>query len=232
MSNNAGTETFQFPVLPEKIQVTSDAQNDTVNVAGVGEITIIQSPGPRVFEWSGHFPANKHQGCIDNPLKPQKYVGYIEKWKESGKPPKFVITGSENGIGVSEGRAQINTFCSIESFSYYEQGGDPDTLYYTITLKEYREVAIRKLDKTPTTPASGGGSEGSDSSYQNGTVNVKKSSRLKLYKSKSTSSKVLAKMPNKAKLKVYSKSGSWYKVTYVSKKKDGYAQAKYVKISK
>ena len=43
----------------------------------------------------------------------------------------------------------------------------------------------------------------------------------------STSSKILAKMPNGSKLKIKSKTGSWYAVIYGGK--DGYAYAKWVK---
>ena len=51
---------------------------------------------------------------------------------------------------------------------------------------------------------------------------------LMLREKKSTSSKVLAKMPNGAKLKIKKKDGSWYAVIY--KSKEGYALAKYIKV--
>lgn len=224
MSNNAGTETFQFPVLPEKIQITRDAQNETVSVAGLGEITIIQNPAQKVYEWSAHFPAHRHQGSIENPEAPQKYVDLIEKWQASGKPPKFVITASDKGTKKS----QVNTYCTIEGFTYHEEGGDPDTLYYTIQLKEYREIAVRTTKIKGKKPAK---KTEEKTENQSGVVNVKKSSRLKLYKTKSKSSKVLVKMKNKDKVTVLSKSGSWYKVTHVKKKKTGFCEAKYIKIT-
>ena len=36
-------------------------------------------------------------------------------------------------------------YVTIESFDVYEQGGDVGTLYYTVRLKEYREVKIRQI---------------------------------------------------------------------------------------
>ena len=230
LSNNSGKSSFMFPVLPEQISITSEGSNDTVTVSGLGEVTIIQDPAPKVFEFTSHFPAVVHQGVEPTIkkkpkllLKPQEYIDMIDQWKASKKPVKFTVTDPKIGL-----------FCSIESFSYYEKGGDPGTFYFTIKLKEYREVTVRKLDKTPATPPSTGGSGGSSGGSSGGTSGYKKGKvktnggRLMLRQKKSTSSKILAKMPNGSALTIKSKSGSWYAVIY--KGKSGYAYAKYVKV--
>lgn len=224
MSNDAGAEAFQFPVLPEKITYTHDSDNDTVNVSGLGEVTVLQDPSPLVLSWDCWLPSKPHQGSIEKPLAPQKYIDKIEKWRAAKKPVKFLITGTK-----------INDYFSIESFTYHEEGGDPDTLYYTIKLKSYRVPVVRKLETTPTISIgmarSTGGAGGGPTSVKDGKVKTK-GKRLKLYSEASKSSKVLAKMSNKSKLKIKSKSGSWYAVTYVKKNIDGFAQSKYVKVSK
>lgn len=222
MSNDAGTDTLQFPVLPEKLNYTHDSKNDTVNVSGLGEITILQALSAMTISWDGHFPAKSHQGSIPNPSKPQKYIDKIKAWRETKKPVKFLITGTN-----------INDFFSIESFSYYEQGGDPDTIYYSIKLKTYKEVTVRKLETAPTISigiARGGGGAGGAAANQAGKVKTK-GKRLKLYSEASKSSKVVAKMPNKSKLQIKSQSGNWYNVIYVKKNLEGFAQSKYVKIT-
>ena len=222
MSNDAGTDVFQFPVLPEKINFSHNSKNDTVNVSGLGEITILQDPSALGINWDCHFPAVPHQGSIPNLLKPQDYIDKIEAYRAAKKPVKFLITGTK-----------VNDFFSIENFSYYEQGGDPDTLYYSIKLKTYKEVTVRKLEAAPTISigmASGGGGSSAGASYQNGKVKTK-GKRLKLYSEASKSSKVLAKMSNKSKLQIKSQSGSWYNVIYVKKNLEGFAQSKYVKIT-
>lgn len=232
LSNNSGKSSFMFPVLPEQISITSEASNDTVTVSGLGEVTIIQDPAPKVFEFSSHFPSVVHQGVEPTIkkkpkllLKPQEYIDMIDQWKASKKPVKFTVTDPKIGL-----------FCSIESFSYYEKGGDPGTFYFTIKLKEYREVTVRKLDKTPVTPTpapSTGGSPtsssggGNNNNYKKGKVKTN-GSRLVLRQKKSTSSKILAKMPNGSSLTIKSKSGSWYAVIYNGK--SGYAYAKYIKV--
>jgi uncharacterized protein YgiM (DUF1202 family) len=215
ISNNAGQDKLRIPVLPEQITVTHDSQNESVMVAGLGEVTIIQDPSAKTFEWSCWFPAKKHQGCIDNPLAPQAYVDKIEEWIASKKPVKFSITGTK-----------VNLFCSIESWNYYEKGGDPGTFYYTIKLKEYREVKVRKIDLVPTTRIPSGGSSGGGGGATTGKVKTG-GSRLKMYKKKSTSSKVLKKIKNGKTVTINSTSGSWYNITYGGK--TGWAKKKYIK---
>jgi len=222
LSNNTGKDKIRLPVLPEQITITHDSSNDSVTVAGLGEVTFIQDPTAKTYEWTCWFPAVPHQGSLQKTLKsPQTYVDKIEEWIASKKPVKFTVTGTK-----------INCYCSIESWNYYEKGGDPDTLYYTIKLKEYREITVRKLDLRPSTPATppstgGGGGSGGSGGSKKGKVKTN-GGRLMLRQKKSTSSKILAKMPNGTTVTVKSKSGSWYAVTY--KKKNGYAYAKYIKI--
>lgn len=219
MSNDTGKDKFQFPVLPESLNVTADSENEAVKVAGLGEITIIQDPSAEYFEWSCHFPAVAHQGSISKPLDPQTYIDKIKSWRASKKPVKFTVTDPK-----------ISLFCSIESFSYYEQGGDPGTFYYTIKLKQYIEPVIRKLDKTPATPATPPASTPAQAAttptYSKGKVKTN-GSRLMLRQKASTSSKILAKMPNGSSLQIKSKSGSWYAVIYNNI--NGYAYAQWVK---
>ena len=221
LSNNTGKDKMRLPVLPEQITITHDSSNESVTVAGLGEVTFIQDPTAKTYEWTCWFPAVPHQGSLKKTLRaPQEYVDKIEEWIASKKPLKFTITGTK-----------INVFCSVESWNYYEKGGDPGMLYYTIKLKEYREIKVRKLDVTPaSTGGSGGGSGGSgggSSGTKTGKVKTN-GGRLMLRAKPSTSSKILKKMKNGSKVTITGKSGSWYAVTYSGKK--GYAYAKYIKI--
>ena len=61
--------------------------------------------------------------------------------KNTKKPVRFTITG---GIGVS-------MYATIEKFTTKEVGGDPGTIYYDITFKEYREITMRQITVNATT---------------------------------------------------------------------------------
>lgn len=230
LSSNSGKSSFMFPVLPEKITVERDSGSESVIVSGLGEVSIIQDPSLKEYEFSSHFPAVIHQGVQATIQKkpkqlktPMRYVELIEKWIASKKPVKFTITSPKTSL-----------FCSIESFKYYEQGGDPDTIYFTIRLKEYREVTIRKLDKTPTktprTPKGGEDGSGETSAdLKYGQVKTD-GSRLPLYEKASTSSKVLSKLANGSFVKILSMTGNWYKVsTAAGTGITGYVKAEYIK---
>ena len=225
LTNNAGSDRMLIPVLPEKIDVGHGSSNQSVSVAGLGEITIIQDRDAITYKWSSHFPAVHHQGCSCTAAElkdPQEYKDKIAEWIESTKPVKFIATG-----------CGINQYCSIEQFDYYEKGGDPDTLYYSIQLKEYREVTIRQLDTTPQveTPVDDGKTEETPTKKAAQTGKVKtNASRLNLRASNSTSSKVLKKMPNGSEVEILGKMGNWYKVSYNGT--IGYAYKSYIKVDK
>ena len=61
--------------------------------------------------------------------------------KNTKKPVRFTTTG---GIGVS-------MYATIEKFTTKEVGGDPGTIYYDITFKEYREITMRQITVNATT---------------------------------------------------------------------------------
>lgn len=141
ITGNAEQEKLQIPVLPEKFTVTIGSKNTSVDVTGLGEITIKQSRPAYHFSFSSFFPATNFPG-IDNVVlaEPLKCVERINSWIESKKPVHVIITG-----------AGINEYCTIEKFNRYEKGGDVGTIHYDLTLKEYREVTVRQVTVEGTT---------------------------------------------------------------------------------
>ncbi len=127
---------FEFPVLPEKVAVSYESKNESLQVCGIGEVTIMQDSSAAVIQFSSFFPKKYFRGCkMKNIPEPQKAVKKILSMKESGKPVRFSITG----------KTKVSMYVTIESFQVHEQGGDPGTIYYTLKLKEYRKAAVRIL---------------------------------------------------------------------------------------
>lgn len=122
-----GSKKVRIPVLPSEYTVSSSQNNQTVNVIGLGEVTLKGKRGLRSVSFSSFFP--KHYAadyCETTRMKaPRKYVEAIEKLKRAGAV-KLIITGT-----------QINFRCTIESFEWGENDGTGD-INYTLTLKEYR----------------------------------------------------------------------------------------------
>ena len=202
-SYNAGKDKLQFPVLPEKINIKSGSKNSSVDVVGLGEITIMQDRAAYVYSWDCFFPKGEFPGVqVEKIINPLNIVKKILKWKGSDKPILFTVT-----------KLNLNTYCTIEAFNYYERGGDPGTIYYSITLKEYREVEARKIKVKKD---------------KNG---IRKAS---IKKNKSTNNKKTKRTNNKSKKKTYKVkkgdtlwtiakryygSGSKYKKIYNANKK-------------
>lgn len=132
---NAEKSKIRLPVHPESISVKNGSKNTSVSIVGLGEITIKQDRPALVFSFSSFFPAEKFPGIqVDKITSPLKLIEKLNKWKEKKKPVHFIIT---NG--------GVNCYCTIENFVYEEAGGDVGTYQYSIELKEYREVSVRKI---------------------------------------------------------------------------------------
>lgn len=128
--------TFRFPVLPEKITVSYGSKNDKLRVCGIGEVTIIQDSDAAVIQFDSFFPEHYFSGCNYRGIPgTASAVATIKAMKESGTPIRFTKTGGST----------ISMYVTIESFEPYEQGGDVGTVYYSIKLKEYREVTVRQI---------------------------------------------------------------------------------------
>ena len=140
LTGNAEAEKLRFPVLPEKITVSIGSKNTSVDVSELGEIVIKQARPAYKYSFESFFPAAKFPGLPSGTAEPQAYVERIQRWLDSKRPVHLIITNPT-----------INVYCTIESFTYYEKGGDPGTIYYSISFKEYREVSVRPVSVQPTT---------------------------------------------------------------------------------
>ncbi len=135
LTYNAEKEKIQLPVLPLSFQVKNGSNNDSVKIAGLGEITIMQSRSALQFSFSSFFPATKFPGLQVNSItKPLSLIQKINSWKAENKPIHFIVTA-----------CNIDLYVTIDNFSYSEEGGDPGTYQYSITLKEYREIKVRQV---------------------------------------------------------------------------------------
>lgn len=135
LTYNAEKEKIQLPVLPESFRTQNGSSNDSIDITGLGEITIMQGRPALQFSFSSFFPAAKFPGLqVSSITKPLTLVQRINTWKASKKPVHFICTA-----------CGVDLYCTIEKFDYDEEGGDPGTYQYSITLKEYREITVRQV---------------------------------------------------------------------------------------
>lgn len=135
LTYNAEKEKIQLPVLPSSFDTKNGSSNSSIDIVGLGEIIVMQSRPALKFSFSSFFPATKFPGIqVSSITKPLTLVEKINAWKASKKPVHFIATA-----------CGVDIYVAIEDFNYSEEGGDPGTYQYSITLKEYREIAVRQV---------------------------------------------------------------------------------------
>jgi hypothetical protein len=138
LTYNSNKKRLQLPVLPEKVEISYPDKDDKAYVYGVGEVIIAKHPGAAQIKFSSIFPDGPCQGSISNPKDPKEAREFMENMMNRTTPGKFIITA---------GPCSVNIACRIK-FECNEIGGDVGTLYYTLTVTEYKKTSVRKLKVT------------------------------------------------------------------------------------
>lgn len=140
-----GSEKIWFPVNPmEEFTTTAPAESDSVDLIGVGEVSIIKKPRLMSWTFSSFFPKEWGPYCNYKSLKdPSEYVKLILKWKDSGVPSRFIVTGAE---------VELNYSVTIESFNFTDKAGEVGDIHFEINLKEYKYVAPKQVVITIVNP--------------------------------------------------------------------------------
>lgn len=126
---------LRIPVLPEKIDGNFGTEDDSTYIYGKGEVTTAKKTSAYVFKFESFFPSKPCQGSVSNPVKPQDAVNFLRAVQNLDGCARFIYTGGPFPVVIN---------CRI-SFTIKENGGDPDTIYYSLTIKEYREVKARQI---------------------------------------------------------------------------------------
>jgi nucleoid-associated protein YgaU len=127
LSFNNRAEVFQLPVPPPSFNISKGTIVQTINVNSVGEIAVIGKSQLATIQIDSFFPKQQYSFCQYKSFpEPYECANMIEKWKNSGRPIRLMITNTN-----------VNLACCIENFSYGEKDGSGD-VYFTLSLKEYR----------------------------------------------------------------------------------------------
>lgn len=128
-----------LPVNPSEPVISGGGTNFTdIQVIKGGERTIIGNSMLQVVSFSSFFPRDYDSSyCTREDIPdPWEAVKKIEKWRESGKPVKLLIT-----------QTGVNMYATIRKFDYREKGGEPGDVYYDIEFKEFKFIKIREVVK-------------------------------------------------------------------------------------
>lgn len=148
MHIKTSADIYRLPVLPETIKISSSANNSSDKVVNIGEITQKQGRKAKVISFKSFFPAEEFNGSVSGTRHPIAFVNALEKAIDQKETVRFTFSRSGSD------RLSISMLCTIEKFEYNEDGDDPDTIHYSITLKEYRTPTVNQLKQDASNNAS------------------------------------------------------------------------------
>ena len=123
-------EGFLVPYNPESFRVVEGTNEKTVNIAGLGQVTVKNGKSPLTLTFSSFFPYVAEPGSElddgDTLLAPNEYDKMIRTWKNGSDPVHVLITNTN-----------INAYFSISTYTSEEEGGDVGKIAYSLTLKQY-----------------------------------------------------------------------------------------------
>ena len=142
LSYNNNEEQLRLPVTPSDFELSQRNNNTVVNINALGEINLIGKKGLASISLSSFFPAQEYYFCKYTGFpKPYECVKMIQKWRDSGRPIRLIITGTS-----------INYAMTVENFIFSEQDGTRD-VYFTLELREY--VFTKQVKPTKVTTPNG-----------------------------------------------------------------------------
>ncbi len=135
-----GDNSITLPMTPPRFEITKEGSNMRQDVIELGEINILRKPRLAEITLEGIFPAsgNKHLLTEGAEYKePSEYIVFLEAVYASCKPMRIeILDGDEAYNTINEKHV------SIESFSYYREGGDED-VGYALRLCKYQDFTGR-----------------------------------------------------------------------------------------
>ena len=128
---------IRLPVMPSEFERVIDANYDTNNVIGLGDIATFGGNGLAQLSLSSFFPNHEYSfNAYSNVPKPYDIAHIFKEWKNKGTVVRVILTGTD-----------INQEMYITNYSYGEKDGTGD-VYYTMDLLEYRPITIPAINKT------------------------------------------------------------------------------------
>lgn len=129
-----------LPINPEELNLSRTADNDEINIIGIGPAVRKASPGLYEVTIESFFPGEK--SYFYTGVRPKTCVEFIDEiWhtdNTNNNVAKIVTTGLTKNI---------NMYFLIEDFEWDYKAGEEEDIYYNLKIKEYKPYGV-KLIKT------------------------------------------------------------------------------------
>nr|DAM13305.1 MAG TPA: tail assembly protein [Caudoviricetes sp.] len=131
---SCGSRFVNFPVSPASFDVSDSYGNASININAIGEMNMMGKRNLSTLTFSSIFPAQYYGFEQSYPIgDPYSYVDAIKAMAQAGRPSRISISGTT-----------ISILVTIDSFQYGEHDGSGD-VYFSISLREYRDFATNLL---------------------------------------------------------------------------------------
>lgn len=178
-----------FPIIPDKVNITSGANTVPINIIKSGENKIPRGVKATGYTWTSTLPGKsmKGQSFVIDWQAPKTIIALIEEWKTKHTELKFVV-----GKFIND-----DVFVEVFNRELFGQGH----CKYNITLTKQPNLTVT-TSPAPKTKSSG-------TSTKKGTVTGKK---VTFRKGAGKSYKKLGTIKKGTTVTIYSTSGNWYMI--------------------
>jgi len=135
---SANGQEVVLPVDLESYECKVGNNNETINIINAGEYLMKGKTGLKSISLSSFFPAQEYNFAHYGG-NPWGVADTIEEWRKNNETVEFSISGTS-----------VEFKCLIENFTVGENDGSGD-VYYTIELREYREIGVDPKKKDDVT---------------------------------------------------------------------------------
>lgn len=136
---------IKVPVNPEEINITKPSKNETFEVLGKGEIVVPKPSALSEVSFSSFVTVDRTAPYSNGGASPSSFVTKMQKAMDNHTKGRLIISRA--------GLLNTNMSCIVEEFTTTDKGGEPDDIYYTIKLREYRNYGAQQVTiAQPTLP--------------------------------------------------------------------------------
>ncbi len=146
---------FVFPVNPPRIQIADNRQYNEVPIVGLGVALLAGPVTPQEISFDSFLPREYDSGyCNYVSLEvPEDTVERLLFWlgrtstnvQRVPTPLRVTVTGT-----------QFSQLMVITDFQHSFEGGEPDAIYFTITLRQWRQQRVRVEEEDESTTSGTG----------------------------------------------------------------------------
>ncbi|MGI6224818.1 MAG: SH3 domain-containing protein [Peptococcales bacterium] len=204
---------LQIPILPDRLNVRTNATTIASNIINVGEVKIPRGTSLTGYSWSGELPGEhmRNYPFVAAWQPPRQIIETLRTWMTNNQVLNFMLT-----------EATINEEVFIEALSYeHKPNGN---IGYNITLTARRALTIKTVPAPPAPPKSTG-TAGAAKQYgrvrlsnPNGTAPVLREPKA--------GARTMGYIRHNEQVEILGTSGNYYRIPYQGS--TGYVLRRYI----